>query len=127
MDATREDAATDSRDLKNAPTTDAAESDVAPADETTGTGRGMTGPHPPTRPERGAPVEAGRARPGEALGEPLSEDPVTHELVAAGAAGPGGGQRPGHGVAPCQRSKRRVRRGAGRRRSWPGEAAWRRT
>ena len=111
MDATREDAATDSRDLKNAPTTDAAASDVAPADETTGTGRGMTGPHPPTRPERGAPVEAGRARPGEALGEPLSEDPVTHELRAAGAAGPGGGRaaRPRRSTMPTLQEARQAR------------------
>jgi len=81
MDATREDPATDSRGLKNAPATDAAASDVAPADETTGMGKGTTGPQTPARPERGALVEAGRAHPGEALGEPLSEDPVTHELV----------------------------------------------
>ena len=54
---------------------------MAPADETTGVGKGTTGPQPPTRPERGALVEAGRAHHGEALGEPLSEDPVTHELV----------------------------------------------
>ncbi len=77
MDATPELAATDERARTDSPATDAADSDMAPADETTG----MEATDPPARPERDAPVEVGQAHPGEVMGEPLSEDPVTHELV----------------------------------------------
>jgi hypothetical protein len=60
-----------------------------------------------------APVETDQAHPGEALGEPLTEDPVTHEFLPPEQQV----REPDAGGAPAKRSAttRRRSRAAGNR------------